>query len=83
MHIIVYTKTGCGWADEVKDFLHEHALSFEEREMLLNPAYKEEAIQKSGQWMSPTLDIDGDILPDSDKDQVEAYLLKKGLLPSV
>ncbi len=81
MSIIVYTKTGCGWAEEVKEFLQENKIVFEERDMLKNPAYKEEVLQKSGQWMSPTLDIEGDILPDSDKDQVETYLREKGFLP--
>ncbi len=80
MNIVVYTKTGCGWAEEVKDFLNTHNIPFEERDMLVHPKYKDEAIVKSGQWKSPTLDIDGDILPDSDAAQVEEYLKKKGHL---
>ena len=80
MNIIVYTKTDCHWAEEVKNFLTKHKIPFEEREMLANPAYREEAIKKSGQWKSPTLDIDGHILPDSDAAQVENYLRGKGIL---
>ncbi len=80
MNIIIYTKTGCAWAIEAMDWLAKHKIPFAERDMLKNPAYREEVIKKSSQWMSPTLDIDGHILPDSDAAQVEAYLKTKGIL---
>ena len=38
-------------------------------------SYRLEAIDKSGQWKCPTLDIEGHILPDSDAKQVEQYLI--------
>lgn len=79
MNIIVYTKTGCPWAEEVISFLKKQGIPFEERDMLKNPIYKEEALRKSGQWKSPTLDIDGRILPDSDAAQVEKYFLNEKL----
>jgi len=78
--IILYTKTGCPWGIEVVDFLNSNNISFEERNMTLNEAYKEEAITKSGQFKCPTLDIDGHILADSDAKQVEEYLKKIGQL---
>ncbi|MEK7636085.1 MAG: glutaredoxin family protein [Patescibacteria group bacterium] len=74
MNIIVYTKTGCPWGEEVVGLLRERGVSFEERDMFKNPAYKEEALEKSGQWKSPTVDIDGHILSDSDAMEVGAYL---------
>jgi hypothetical protein len=40
---------------------------------------KDEMIAKSGQSKAPTLDIDGEILGDSDKDQVTQYLKEKGV----
>jgi hypothetical protein len=42
--------------------------------------FKQEAIAKSGISVCPTLDIDGDILADSDAKQVEDYLVCKGLI---
>lgn len=74
MNIIFYSKTGCPWGDEVRDYLTSKNIPFEEREMLGNPEYKDECIAKSGQWKCPTLDIDGHILPDSDAKQVDKYI---------
>ncbi len=76
MNIIVYTKTGCPWATEVLDFLRERNLPFEERDILKNPEYKKEVEEKSGQNKSPTLDIDGVIVPDAGVEEVAAALAK-------
>lgn len=80
MNIIVYTKTKCPWAMEVIAFLQANKIPFEERDMYKNSKYKDEVIAKSGQFKSPTLDIDGHILPDSDVKQVKKYLLEIGIL---
>ncbi len=80
MNIIIYTKTGCPWCKGVLDFFNEKGIAYEEREVRHNPAYMEELRKKSGQDKAPTLDIDGHILADSDKDQVEAYLREKALI---
>lgn len=78
MNIIVYTKTGCPWAIEVLDFLRVKRLPFEERDILKNPEYKKEVEEKSGQSKSPTLDIDGVIIPDAGVEDVAAALQKMG-----
>jgi len=80
MHIIIYTKTGCPWCKEALDFLQKHSIAFEEREVRLHPEYFDELVKKSGQEKTPTFDIDGYILADSDADQIEAYLKEKGVL---
>lgn len=74
MTIIFYSKTGCPWGDGVRDLLNSKNISFEERDMIKNPAFKIECEEKSGQSKCPTLDIDGHILADSDANQVEEYL---------
>lgn len=74
MNIIVFTKTGCPWGAQVLDFLKSKNLSFEERNMTLNETFKKEAIEKSGIFKCPTIDIDGHILADSDAKQLEDYL---------
>ena len=79
MKIILYTKTGCPWCKGVLDLFAEKKVSFEEREVRGNKAYFDELVAKSGQTKTPTLDIDGFILADSDKDQVSAYLKQKGV----
>ncbi len=74
MNIIIYTKTGCPWCKGALDFLKEKNIPFEEREVRGNKEYFDELVAKSGQDKTPTLDIDGFILADSDKDQIEKYL---------
>lgn len=79
MHIILYTKTGCPWCNGVRDLLIDAGVSFEEREVLGNPDYFKEMREKSGQDKAPTLDIDGEILADSDAETVAAFLKEKGV----
>lgn len=78
--IIVYTKTGCPWCIGVTDFLKESNIDFEERNVTENEEYFVEMQAKSGQSKAPTLDIDGEILADSDKDAVKEYLSKLGCI---
>lgn len=79
-NIIVYTKTGCPWCIGVTDFLKENNINFEERNVTENEEYFVEMQAKSGQTKAPTLDIDGDIIADSDKETVEQELKKRGIL---
>jgi glutaredoxin 3 len=80
MKIIIYTKTGCPWCNEVLDFLNDKGIDYEEKEVTGNKPFFEEMITKSGQKKAPVVDIDGYILADTDKDAVEKYLKEKGLL---
>ena len=80
MNIIVYVKTGCPWCIGVTDFLREKGVAFKERNVTDSSEFFKEMMDKSGQSKAPTLDIEGEILADSDKDQVEAFLKAKGVL---
>jgi len=80
MKLIVYTKMGCPWCISVVDFLTEKNIEFEEREVRGNKAYFDEMIQKSGQTKAPTLDLDGAILADTDREAVEQWLREKKVL---
>ena len=73
-NIIFYSKAGCPWGTEVREFLTSRNIPFVEKEMMHNPEFKEECIQKTGQSKCPTLDIDGHYLTDSDAKAVEEYL---------
>ncbi len=80
MNIILYTKKGCPWCDGVRDLFNAKKVQYEEREVLSDKKFFDEMIAKSGQSKAPTLDIDGEILGDSDKDQVAKYLRDKGVV---
>jgi len=78
--IIIYTKTGCPWCRDALAFLRDNKVSFEEREVLANPTFFEELKQKSGQEKTPTLDVDGEILADTDAAAIDVFLKQRGLL---
>ncbi len=79
MNIIIYTKTGCPWCRDVMSLLNEKKVAYEEREVRANAGYYQELVTKSGQNKTPTLDIDGEILADSDKEQVVEFMKKKNI----
>lgn len=80
MKIIIYTKTGCPWCSEALTFLNEKKIPYEEREVRGNEQFMKELVAKSGQTKTPTLDVDGEILADTDAAAIEAFLKKKGIL---
>jgi len=80
MNIIIYTKTGCGWCEDVLELLRSRNVSFEERNCTGNKQCFEELVQKSGQFMTPTLDIDGEIIADTDRETVSSTLKARGVL---
>jgi glutaredoxin len=78
MNIILYTKTGCPWCKGVLELFAEKGVKFEEREVRGNESYFRELVAKSGQSKTPTMDLDGEITADSDRDQIAAILKAKG-----
>lgn len=61
-------------------FLNEMNIPYEIRNMTTNPAYAKEVEAISGQSKSPTLDIDGVILPDASVEEVAKVLEEKGII---
>ena len=80
MSLIIYTKTGCPWCAEALQFLDEKNVTYEEREVRANAAYFEELKAKSRQEKTPTLDLDGTILADTDAAAIEIFLKENGVL---
>ena len=61
------------------DLLRFRKLPFEERVVTGNRAYFEEMVEKSGQWLAPVVQIDDDLLIDTDADEVESYLNQRAV----
>jgi glutaredoxin len=80
MKIILYRKSGCPWSAAVIGFLNELNIPFEIRNVTANPAYATEVEVRSGQCKSPTLDIDGVILPDASVEDVAKRLEERGII---
>ncbi len=78
--IIAYLKPTCGWSQGVRAVLRKYDLPFEDRDIINDPLQRQEMIEKSGQMLSPCVDIDSHMLADISGDEVEAYMLAKGVV---
>ncbi|MDB6039333.1 MAG: glutaredoxin [Verrucomicrobiales bacterium] len=77
--IIAYLKPSCGWSQGVRAIMRKYDLPFEDRDIINDPVQRQEMIQKSGQMLSPCVEVNGHMLPDVSGDEVEAYLLANNL----
>jgi glutaredoxin-related protein len=73
--IIAYLKTYCGWSAGVRAVLAKYNLAYTEKDIIQNPAFRWEMETKSGQPLSPCVEINGHMLADVSGDEVEEYLI--------
>lgn len=78
--VIAYLKPSCGWSQGVRAVLRKHDLAFEDRDIINDPQQRQEMIEKSGQMLSPCVEVNGHMLADVSGDEVEAYLLANNLV---
>jgi monothiol glutaredoxin len=77
--IVAYLKPSCGWSQGVRAVLRKYDLPFEDRDIINDPIQRQEMIEKSGQMLSPCVEVNGRMLADISGDEVEAYLLANKL----
>jgi monothiol glutaredoxin len=80
MKIIAYLKPYCGWSMGVRAILKKYQLEYEDRDIINDPEQYAEMTAKSGQPLSPCVEIDGTMLADVSGEEVENYLLANGLV---
>ena len=80
LEITAYLKTSCGWSKGVRAVLAKYSLPYTEKDIIQNPAFRFEMEQRSGQPLSPCVEINGVMLPDISGEEVEAYLLAQNLV---
>jgi len=78
--IVAYLKTHCGWSNGVRAVLAKYNLPYDEKDIIKNPAFRWEMEQKSGQPLSPCIEINGTMLPDISGEEVEHYLVTNHLV---
>jgi monothiol glutaredoxin len=78
--IIAYLKPTCGWSNGVRAVLRKYDLPYEDRDIINDPMQRQEMIEKSGQMLSPCVEVNGHMLPDISGEEVESYLLAKNLV---
>lgn len=83
MHIKAYLKPSCGWSNGVRAIMRKYSLPYEDIDIINNRANYAEMVQKSGQPLSPCVEIDGVMLADISGEEVENYLLSNDLIKPV
>jgi glutaredoxin len=83
MKIKAYLKPHCGWSNGVRAIMRKHGLAFEDIDIINNRDNYAEMVAKSGQPLSPCVEIDGVMLADVSGEEVENYLLSNDLIRQV
>jgi glutaredoxin len=78
--IVAYLKPVCGWSNGVRAVFAKYGLEYEDKDIISNRANYSEMVRKSGQPLSPCVEIDGVMLADTSGPEVEQYLLEKGIV---
>ena len=78
--IIAYLKPTCGCSQGVRAVLHKYDLPFEDRDIINDPLQRQEMIEKTGQMLSPCVEINGHMLPDISGEEVEAWMLANSIV---
>lgn len=78
--ITCYLKTYCGWSEGVRAIMRKYDLEFEEKDIIANPAFRWEMEQKSGQPLSPCVEVNGTMLADVSGEEVESWMISQGVI---
>jgi glutaredoxin len=80
MKMTVYKKAGCPWAAAVIAFLNELGVGHQIKNVTTHPVYAREVEQKSGKCISPTVELDGEIVADASVEDAAGLLEKRGII---
>lgn len=83
MKIEAYLKPHCGWSHGVRTILSKYGLDYEEFDIAGCPRCYEAMVRKSGQKLSPCVEINGVMLSGVSGEEVETYLLRNELVSPV
>ncbi len=80
MTIKAYLKPSCGWSNGVRAIMRKYTLAYEDIDIINVRENYVEMVQKSGQPLSPCVEVDGVMLADVSGEEVENYLLSNDLV---
>ncbi len=72
--ITIYTTPSCVYCHMTREFLDEHNIAYEDKDVSADEAAREEMIKKSGQLGVPVSDIGGKIIVGFDKAAISKLL---------
>jgi len=80
MKIKAYLKPQCGWSNGVRAILRKYDLPYEDIDIINVRENYAEMVRKSGQPLSPCVEVDGIMLADVSGEEVENYLISNDLV---
>ena len=80
MNIKAYLKPQCGWSMGVRAIMEKYSLDYEDLDIINNQEIYAEMVEKSGQPLSPCVEVEGVMLADVSGEEVENYLLSNKLV---
>ena len=80
--ITAYLKTQCGWSKGVRAILAKYDIPYTEKDIIKNPGFRFEMEQRSGQPLSPCVEVNGTMLADISGEELEIYLQENNLVGS-
>ena len=78
--IIAYLKPTCGWSQGVRAVFSKYHLPYEDKDIINVPENRAEMIAKSGQPLSPCVEIDGKMLADISGEELEAWMVENNVV---
>lgn len=73
--ITVYSADWCGFCHMAKSYFDKLGVKYTEKNVEQNPAFAQEAVEKSGQMGIPVIDMDGQIIIGFDRPKIDQILL--------
>lgn len=80
LNIKAYLKPHCGWSKGVRSIMNKYNLEFQEIDIINFPENYAEMVEKSGQMLSPCVEVNSFMLADVSGEEVEQYLLSNNLV---
>lgn len=75
MDITVYTKTNCPWCEDLLKYMDSEGYKYTLKNVTENEAFFQEMVRRTGQEKTPVVEINGKFLIDTDKNEVDDYLI--------
>ena len=66
----------------MRETFAKYQLEYEDKDIINNPDIYAEMVQKSGQPLSPCVEINGQMLADVSGEEVEAWMVENGVVES-
>ncbi|MBS3169122.1 NrdH-redoxin [Candidatus Woesearchaeota archaeon] len=77
MEVAIYTTPTCPWSTQAKQWLRRHRVSFIEKDLEDSEDARDEILQKTSQFCTPTIDVDGQILIGFDEEKLAELTKRK------